>query len=68
MRCKWIWNVEIQVRQILFYVTINILLEERKLKLKELKIDPELRDLLPPLTDEEYKQLEKNITENGFGM
>ena len=34
--------------------------------MKELKIDPELRDLLPPLTDEEYKQLEKNITENGF--
>ena len=50
----------------MFYVTINILLEERNLKLKELKIDPELRDLLPPLTDEEYKQLEKNITENGF--
>ena len=33
--------------------------------MKELKIDPELRDLLPPLTDEEYKQLE-NIVENGF--
>lgn len=33
---------------------------------KELKIDPELRDLLPPLTDDEYKQLEKNIKENGF--
>jgi len=34
--------------------------------MKELKIDPELRDLLPPLTDEEYNQLEKNILENGF--
>lgn len=34
--------------------------------MKELKINPELRDLLPPLTNEEYKQLEKNITENGF--
>lgn len=34
--------------------------------MKELKIDPELRDLLPPLTDDEYKQLEKNIIENGF--
>ena len=34
--------------------------------MKELKIDSELRDLLPPLTDEEYKQLEKNIVENGF--
>ena len=34
--------------------------------MKELKIDPELRDLLPPLTDEEYKQLETNIVENGF--
>lgn len=34
--------------------------------MKELKIDPELRDLLPPLTDEEYKQLERNIVENGF--
>lgn len=34
--------------------------------MKELKIDPELRGLLPPLTDEEYKQLERNIVENGF--
>ena len=34
--------------------------------MKELIIDPELKDLLPPLTDEEYKQLEKNIVENGF--
>lgn len=34
--------------------------------MKELKIDPELRDLLPPLADDEYKQLEKNIVDNGF--
>lgn len=34
--------------------------------MKELKIDPELRDLLPPITNEEYKQLEKNILKNGF--
>jgi len=34
--------------------------------LKKLNIDPELRDLLPPLTSDEYKQLEKNIVENGF--
>ena len=34
--------------------------------MKELKIDPELRDLLPPLTSEEYKKLEKNIVDNGF--
>lgn len=34
--------------------------------MRELKIDPELRNLLPPLTDDEYKQLEKNIVENGF--
>lgn len=34
--------------------------------MKELKIDPELRDLLPPLADDEYKQLEKNIVGNGF--
>lgn len=27
--------------------------------MKDLKIDPELKDLLPPLTDEEYKLLEK---------
>lgn len=27
--------------------------------MKELKIDPELKNLLPPLTHEEYKQLEK---------
>jgi len=36
--------------------------------LKKLKIDPELRDLLPPLTSDEYKQLEKNIVENGFDI
>lgn len=34
--------------------------------MRELKIDPEFRDLLPPPTNEEYKQLEKNILENGF--
>lgn len=34
--------------------------------MRELKINPELKDLLPPLTNEEYKQLEKNIVENGF--
>lgn len=34
--------------------------------MRELKIDSELKDLLPPLTDEEYKQLEKNIVDNGF--
>lgn len=27
--------------------------------MNELKIDPELKDLLPPLTNEEFKQLEK---------
>ena len=36
--------------------------------MRELKIDPELRDLLPPLTSEEYKQLEKNIVKNGFDI
>lgn len=35
-------------------------------QIKELKIDPELQELLPPLIPEEYKQLEKNILENGF--
>ena len=39
-------------------------MKERK-HMRELKIDPELKDLLPPLTNEEYKQLEKNIKENG---
>lgn len=34
--------------------------------MKKLNIDPELRDLLPPLTSDEYKQLEKNIVENGY--
>jgi len=34
--------------------------------MKELKIDEELKDLLPPLTDEEFRQLEKNILTNGF--
>lgn len=36
--------------------------------MKELKIDEELRDLLPPLTDDEYKKLEKNIKKKGFDI
>ena len=32
----------------------------------ELKIDNEFRDLIPPLTDEEYSSLESAIVENGF--
>lgn len=35
-------------------------------ELKKFKIDPELKDLLPPLTNEEKKQLEKSILENGY--
>lgn len=31
----------------------------------ELKIDPEFRDKIPPLTDEEFKQLEENILSDG---
>lgn len=34
--------------------------------MRELKIDPELKDLMPPLAKEEYEKLEKNIVENGF--
>lgn len=30
-----------------------------------LKIDPELRDLLPPLTNDEFKQLEDNLVKDG---
>lgn len=33
---------------------------------QNLKIDPELQSLLPPLSQEEYKQLEDNILKNGF--
>jgi len=32
----------------------------------ELKIDNEFRDLIPPLTEEEYKGLEENLLTNGF--
>lgn len=35
------------------------------MKFENLKIDPELRDLLPPLTEEEYTQLEKNVLRDG---
>ena len=38
---------------------------EFKKQIYNLKIDPELRDLLPPLTGDEYKQLEKQIVEDG---
>lgn len=34
--------------------------------MRELKIDPKLKDLMPPLAKEEYEKLEKNIVENGF--
>lgn len=34
--------------------------------MKELKIDNEFKNLLPPLDVEEYKMLEKNIVEHGF--
>ena len=34
--------------------------------MRELKIDPELKDLMPPIAKEEYEKLEKNIVENGF--
>lgn len=40
-------------------------LMERKTMNKELKIDPELRDLLPPLTEEEFKKLEERILKDG---
>ena len=31
----------------------------------QLKIDPEFRDMIPPLTDEEFEQLQENILEDG---
>ena len=31
----------------------------------ELKIDPEFRDKIPPLTEAEFKQLEENIVADG---
>lgn len=33
--------------------------------MKELRIDPEFRDKIPPLTDEEFRQLEENIVDDG---
>ena len=36
------------------------------MRLSELKIDPDFRDCLPRLTDEEYGQLEENILEYGI--
>ena len=34
-------------------------------KVYELKIDPEFRDLIPPLTEEEHKMLEASIVREG---
>lgn len=34
--------------------------------MRELKIDPELRDLLPPLSDEEKKKLEDSLLKLGY--
>lgn len=33
--------------------------------MRELRIDPEFRDKIPPLTEEEFQQLEDNILEDG---
>ena len=33
--------------------------------LKELKIDPEFEKVIPPLTKDEYHQLEENILDDG---
>lgn len=38
------------------------------MRLSELKIDPDFRDCLPKLTDEEFEQLERNIVEYGVQM
>lgn len=42
--------------------------ERRKqyLKIEDIKIDPELRDLLPPLTKDEFQDLENGILKNGL--
>jgi len=32
----------------------------------ELKIDEEFKNLIPPLADDEFKQLEKNIISEGW--
>lgn len=34
--------------------------------MNELKIDPELRDLLPPLSGDEKRQLEDNLLKIGY--
>ena len=34
-------------------------------KVYELKVDPELRDLIPPLSEEEHRMLEESILRDG---
>lgn len=34
-------------------------------QIRKLKIDPEFRDKIPPLTDDEFRQLEENILKDG---
>lgn len=46
-------------------ITYQLPNEEIKSVNKELKIDPELRDLLPPLTEDAFKGLEKLILKEG---
>lgn len=36
------------------------------MKIEDLQIDPELRDLLPPLSKDEYKELEESILKHGM--
>lgn len=40
-------------------------IKERKVMSKTLKFDEELRDLLPPLTEDEFKKLEERILKDG---
>lgn len=46
-------------------ITYRLPNEENKIMNKELKIDPELRDLLPPLTEKDFSGLEELILEEG---
>ncbi len=39
--------------------------ERRSVRMINLKIDPEFQNQIPPLTDDEYKQLEENILKEG---
>ena len=45
---------------------MNYFMERKEIQMKELKINQELKDFIPPLSGEEKKQLEDSLLKYGY--